>query len=302
MPLSSRYFALRFEQRGILYSLSAEDGVYVGGETSSVRMSPYDAGSNAPVTAEFSKDREQKDVFSYKNAFGTDTTVKYSTTYTGVKEDIILEKNTGKNRFDFQLEAKGGIPRLSEDGKSIDVVDPDDEILYHVSSIYIYDSFKEKHPELFSEPEETTEKNGAGSELTVFSGSDIIREENSLSDYEISSDSVSSDPGLPEEKAAYRHTNEDGYYELTRTGVDSYLVTVVVPREYLNHPETVYPVVIDPTVTAVSSAYNIDDTYAVQGNGANIIWRQICVSGITADAITAISGSTPCPRFRPAPR
>ena len=29
----------------------------------------------------------------------------------------------------------------------------------------------------------------------------------------------------------------------------------------MNHPETVYPVIIDPSVNAVSSATNIEDTY-----------------------------------------
>ncbi len=67
--------------------------------------------------------------------------------------------------------------------------------------------------------------------------------------------------------------NEDLYYELADNGGGVYTITVVVPEVYLSHPETVYPVTIDPTVTLVSSNSNAQDTFVseatptLQNNG-----------------------------------
>ncbi|MDD4324468.1 MAG: RICIN domain-containing protein [Eubacteriales bacterium] len=59
----------------------------------------------------------------------------------------------------------------------------------------------------------------------------------------------------------FRHLNEELYYELTDNGDGAYTITVVVPEEYLTHPETVYPVTVDPTVTLVSNNSNAHDTF-----------------------------------------
>lgn len=63
----------------------------------------------------------------------------------------------------------------------------------------------------------------------------------------------------------YRHMNEDLHYELTKCADNQYVITVVVPNEYLKHPETVYPVTIDPSITKVSSNSNAEDTYVNAG-------------------------------------
>ncbi len=59
----------------------------------------------------------------------------------------------------------------------------------------------------------------------------------------------------------FRHMNEELYYELTDNGSGVYTITVVVPEEYLTHPEIVYPVTIDPSVMIVSSNSNAQDTF-----------------------------------------
>lgn len=60
--------------------------------------------------------------------------------------------------------------------------------------------------------------------------------------------------------SAFRHTTEDARYELAKQDDGSYLITVVVSEEYLNHPETVYPVTIDPSIV-VNATSSIYDTY-----------------------------------------
>lgn len=47
---------------------------------------------------------------------------------------------------------------------------------------------------------------------------------------------------------AFRHLNEDGYYTISETD-DGYIITAVVPEEYLTHPDIVYPVTIDPPIS-----------------------------------------------------
>lgn len=58
----------------------------------------------------------------YPEAFGEHTYVEYINTNTGVKENTVLEKNIGKNRFDFVFESKSYIPILSEDGSRVDII------------------------------------------------------------------------------------------------------------------------------------------------------------------------------------
>ena len=64
-----------------------------------------------------------------------------------------------------------------------------------------------------------------------------------------------------ENEKPFRHFNEDCYYELTDNGDGTYTITVVVPEEYLNHPETIYPVTIDPSITHAGTAGNSNDSY-----------------------------------------
>ncbi len=64
----------------------------------------------------------KEDVFVYPQAFGTDTYVEYSNTAGGVKENIVLEKNMGRNAFAFTLETATHTPVLNADGTSITLV------------------------------------------------------------------------------------------------------------------------------------------------------------------------------------
>ena len=61
----------------------------------------------------------------------------------------------------------------------------------------------------------------------------------------------------------FRHFVE-GTYELAKIDEHETIVTLIVPNEYLNHPDVVYPVTIDPNTTTVdvdNSAVIVDDTF-----------------------------------------
>ncbi len=172
-------------------------------DTASVMTNTATAAITAAV-----EEAATDDAFVYENVFGAGTRVKYYNTSLGIKEDIILDYNIGKNRFDFEIDTGGDIPILTEDAAMILVYDKDDpeQLNYRFGTLYAYDSYT-------GEPSET----------------------------------------------GFRHLTEDCYYELTSLEGSKYRVTVVVPDEWLDHPELVYPVTIDPTVN--NAPTNIDDTY-----------------------------------------
>lgn len=57
----------------------------------------------------------------------------------------------------------------------------------------------------------------------------------------------------------FRHYTEDCLYRLEAVGENVYKITAVVSQAFLNHPETVYPVVIDPTISGTAST--MDDAF-----------------------------------------
>lgn len=153
---------------------------------------------------------------TYPAAFGEHTSLEYINTATGVKENIILEENIGKNRFDFVFRSATHRPILSEDETTIFVVrsdDPDEAADYTISPLYVYDSC-------------------------------VI-------------DTESDTPS-----GSHRHYTEDCRYELTSLEDGGYRITSVVSADFLNDPETTYPVTIDPNIS--NGASYVTDTYVHQ--------------------------------------
>ncbi len=153
---------------------------------------------------------------TYPAAFGEHTLLEYINTATGVKENIILEKNIGKNRFDFLFRSDTHRPVLSEDGTTIFIVRSDDTEQaadYTLSPLYVYDSCV-----------------------------------------------IDTEADAPQ--GDHRHYTEDCRYELTPLEDGGYRITSVVSADFLNDPETTYPVTIDPNIS--NGASYVTDTYVHQ--------------------------------------
>ena len=200
-----------------LFARTADDGVQADGD---FRLSVADpCAQNAEAVAAEEENGAGK--VRYPGAFGADTAVEYVNTEAGVKENIVLNSNIGRNRFDFCFESETCVPMLTEDGTRAYVVDKNnpDEIKYWFSSIYAYDSW------------------------------------------------LPEDPDQPQ--GDFRHFNEEGVYELAPLGENRWKLTVVVPAEYLNHPDLVYPVTIDPsyTTTAVPNGSSVVSDVFFDENG-----------------------------------
>ena len=220
-------------QNGFIYRNAANSFLVEFGNTASKGINfnnafTFEAKSNiSSRKAEQGQAENEQGKIIYPNVFGPNTKVEYINTENGLKENIILDKYTGQNRFDFTFRSDTHIPILTENGTNILVADKNDlqKIEYRFLSLYAYDSY---------------------------------------------------DPAKdPEQRDSdFRHMNEDLYYELTDNEDGTYTITVVVPEEYLTHPEIVYPVTVDPSLEPyVSSNSNAQDTFvdaatpSTQGNG-----------------------------------
>ena len=154
---------------------------------------------------------------TYPSVFGNDIDVEYINTNRGIKENIILRKNTGKNTFSYHWTSETYHPVLSWDKRTIGIVsNTTGEILYQFQNMLMYDSYR-------------------------------------LSD------------NNNDESSKEKHFSEDCFYNLTQTAKNAYIITVTVSEDFLNAPQTVYPVIVDPSVIATNTASNIQDTFVSEG-------------------------------------
>ncbi len=152
----------------------------------------------------------------YDDVFGEFTGIRYKPSFSGYKEDIILEKNVG-NKFGFILETGDLVPVL-ENGV-IYIRDENGEDFGIISPTYVYDSF-------------------AG---------DVSLEDK-------------------------RHFTYNNKFELTHISDGKYELVVIVDKEFLNDPATVYPVIVDPSFSIDGSESGLNksilDTPIYNGSGA----------------------------------
>lgn len=175
----------------------------------------------------------------YPEAFGEYTYIEYINVNTGLKENIVLEKNINKNRFDFLFESKEYVPVLSEDKKTIAVVSKDapKDVKYTFTSLYVYDSYK--------------------SDEIVATDNEVSKTPVHRKDLENNKDTVAESTEQP-----IRHFTEDNHYEIVALDDKTYRITSVVSKDFLDNPNTVYPVIIDPTFGGTNST--AQDAYVWQ--------------------------------------
>lgn len=175
--------------------LSKNTGVALTNNDIKIEMMPQTERS-----VQVSKSKEKDNEGSYNGVLGEDTSIKYTATFEGFKEDIVLNKNIGINEFSFILKT-GGLQAALEENY-IYLVDPlNGEGKAKISPIYVYDSYTG----------EKTEKNTHD----TYNNKTIVKE-------------------IEKE--------------------NSYLITIIVDKEFLNNPETVYPIVIDPSATTINAS------------------------------------------------
>lgn len=182
--------------------LTQDNGIIVETPITSIELSPV--GEIASLTS------EKDGTVEYNGAFGNFTAIKYTPTFSGYKEDLIIYEYSS-NIFSFVMETNGLLPVQDESG-SILLLDEKNEAYAVINPLFVYDSNEE------------------GSNIAI-----------------------------------------DNYYEVEEVGDFTYIVNVVVDDEFLTNPETVYPVIVDPTVTVNSTgsgtSKSILDTPIYNGSG-----------------------------------
>lgn len=343
----------------VLFSENAEDGFKMD---EAFEMSVITEGKNNS-DAEIDLDENKDGRLTYNNVYGDDTYIEYININSGVKENIVLEKNIGKNEFEFKWSSDTHILELSEDNTFINVVSKDTgEVDYVFSPLYVYDSYttlknkentveNNKNNEISTKNifaahsstlgdttvEETTAKNeivedtttevfisdvnelattqevfktNENTEIVLESKVDSTETSNTTESYdfetittettttkseiEVSAESTTviaenqdtvencittnENTSVTESDTEIivtedinpdyvnKHNTEDCYYKITDNGNGNYIITAVISKDFLNSKETVYPVTIDPSVTASSSTSNIKDTYVYQAS------------------------------------
>ncbi len=191
-------------------SLKTDVGVSVEAQGQVIEMYPV-----SDVVSQVIADNDMYGVY-YDDVFGEFTGIRYEPSFSGYKEDIVLEKNVG-NKFSFILETGDLVPVL-ENGV-----------------VYIRD--------------------GRGADFGLISPTYVY-------------DSFTGDPSLDES----RHFTYNNKFELTRISDGKYELIVIVDEEFLSNPATVYPVIVDPSITinatGSGSSKSILDTPIYNGSGA----------------------------------
>ncbi len=208
----------------------------------SFEMSAISGEENLPeAVVDFDENNDGR--LTYDNVYGNGTYVEYININSGIKENIVLKENIGKNRFEFNWESDSHNLVLSDDSTFINVVNNStQEIDYVFSPLYVYDSYTKL------KNEESTIEESQINETEI-----LVKNEEIVGQY-INDDYIN------------KHNTDDCYYEIEQTNEGKYIVTAVISEEFLNDDETIYPVTIDPSVIASSSQSNIEDTYVSQAS------------------------------------
>lgn len=104
-----------------------KDGIELSGDEVSVTLVPHDARNAEP-------ERIDEETIFYK--YDDKTTIEYSLTYTGFKEDIVVSEYTGQTEYDFTIYTEG--LALAEIDGSYYLVDENEEIKATIGDIIIF--------------------------------------------------------------------------------------------------------------------------------------------------------------------
>lgn len=83
---------------------------------------------------------EEFEVFQYENIYGNGTNLRFYPQLNGVKDEIVLEQNIGKNAFSFELNTKNCTAVLNDDGTVSLLSNSDNSAVQTFSAPFAYDS------------------------------------------------------------------------------------------------------------------------------------------------------------------
>jgi len=234
-------------------TLDKKTGVVLEGYGVSVDFTPLSFGTQKDVGKELtlgaesayaregSVQTEQKtdqDVVLYHNVFGKNTTLRFTPTFEGFKEDILLDCYTENNEFTYRVRTNG-LTLISEEVFCYFLDPLTGEIKAVIDKIVVFDSEDSNKVTL------DTLKNVQATKVTE-------RTESSLGTEKKSTQLEEATKLTPSYNHHYR-------VEIVKPD-EEYLVTLVVDEAYLKSEETVYPVTIDPSTTVIATGSGTSKT------------------------------------------
>ena len=244
-----------------------------------VEMAPDIKGnSGASRQTGHNKYFDPTEYVQYPNVFDEGISLRYTPTFEGYKEDIVLSEYTGINEFSFRLYTGGLSLVMNEDG-SYYLIDPlSGEIKTQIGDLVVYDSKPFDVPdEILNESvSNPTEEDFAKKEATL---KELI-------------ESVPIDKNATEELPTNLKESFHQYKVETVKQDNEYIITIVVDEEYLTDSERVYPVYVDPTLSvetfSTDGTKNIMDapiyankpSTASGGNTYNVVGYQGSTYGV----------------------
>ncbi|MBO4452489.1 MAG: hypothetical protein J5793_00995, partial [Clostridia bacterium] len=127
----------------VRYGKSVTEGVKLSFDKYEIVMTPVEASQSAgPALPKSDEKSGEINGVTYANVFGEGTSVVYTQSLSGVKEDIVLEYDTGKRRFSFCVKTNGArLEQAADESGKIYVVDPETgKRISELSGITAWDS------------------------------------------------------------------------------------------------------------------------------------------------------------------
>ena len=254
--------------------LNRNKGVELKFDEYIVEMAPDIKGnSGASRQTGHNKNYDPTEYVQYPNVFDEGISLRYTPTFEGYKEDIVLSEYTGINEFSFRLYTDGLSLAKLEDGFYY-LVDPlSGEIKTQIGDLVVYDS------KPFEVPEKVLNESISNPTAEDYAKKEALRKEFLES---LTAEKENQQKAIEPQKP-YVHQ----YKVETVQQDEEYLITVVVDENYLTDSERVYPVYVDPTISVSGSGTSktIQDA-PIYGNKTNT------ASGSNTYNIVGYQGST----------
>ena len=217
------------------------------------------------------KDNQPTEYVEYPAVFDESISVRYTPTFGGFKEDIILSENVGINEFTFRIKTNG-LSLVSDEFGSYNLINPlTGQIIARIGSLQIYDS------KPFEVPDEILNES-----ISNPTEEDFAKKEQTLEEL-IQSIPLGASDGKPKEDEVLPVYNHH-YVVYTVVQDEEYLITIVVDENYLTDSDRVWPVYVDPTINVEGSGdsktiqdapiYSGKPTSALGGNAYNVVGWQ----------------------------
>lgn len=197
-----------------------------------VEMSPVIKGNSAACRQTgHNKHFDSAEYVQYPDVFGEGISVRYTPTFEGYKEDIVLNEYAGMNSFTFRLKTDGLCLARNEDGIYC-LEDPLSGGLWaQIGDLTVYDS----RP--FGVPEEILNKSVVNPTEEDIAQKEAMRE--------------ALEAAAPADRTVKEFSHQ--YKVETVKQDEEYLITIVVDEDYLTDSERVYPVYVDPSISVSGS-------------------------------------------------